>query len=159
MFYSWKHLQMHCIIKIHYSLILQKFVLIQRRIFHIVTLQLVVCLFKEKYTIIWFFFFLETLGKFVSFPATTAYVHTHTNMCMNKYNLQVEAVEAHFPWVGRRGIVLADIHIIIYIIYIYYFNNDVRVPHTFLVNNLKYLISKCVIFNESIFILANKYPC
>lgn len=49
--------------KLYYSLLLQKSVLMQRRNFCIVILQLLICLFQDKYTMIYFSFFLVSLGK------------------------------------------------------------------------------------------------
>lgn len=76
--------------KMYFSLVLQKSVLIKRWIFYIVILQLVVCLFKEKYVIIWI-----SVSKrdwtniIVSFPqSSSAFIHTHTSMHVYVYTLQ-----------------------------------------------------------------------
>lgn len=76
--------------KMYFSLVLQKSVLIKRWIFYIVILQLVVCLFKEKYIIIWISVSQrDWTNIIVSFPqSSSAFIHTHTSMHVYVYTLQ-----------------------------------------------------------------------
>lgn len=103
--------------KMYYGLILQKSVLVQRRNFYIVILQLLICLFKEKYTIIQIYFSWGVQeDKIVSFPDSTACVRTHTSAhvltCVS---------------LPEGGNVLADIHVISTHFFLDFNNNDVRV--------------------------------
>lgn len=114
--------------KMYFSLVLQKSVLIKRWIFYIVILQLVVCLFKEKYIIIWISVSQrDWTNIIVSFPqSSSAFIHTHTSMHVYIYTLQEDG---SFP--TGRGNVLVDICVISTHIFLDFNNNDDRVPHSF----------------------------